>query len=164
MITGLSIIISEPSDVTTLLSTIGKTYVLWIGTKGTGHNMNISQKIRIHHTVNPSASTTSQIMLTTPATLPKWKLNNSVFQRKYSRFQWQRPHWTWCPKISRAATTLNVLSRYIRNTLYIFTIAEFLYILNSPVPASHLLRILQVSIRTKYHDYNYLLLRSLLVF
>ena len=92
------------------------------------------------------------------------KLVYYLFQTEDSRFQWQRSHWTWCPEISIAVTMMNVLSQHISNPLYIFTYTKFLYMLNSPVPALHLLCLCEGSIHTKFHVYTYLLLHSLLVF
>ena len=117
----------------------------------------------MHPSVNPSASTTSQILQITPATHPKWKFNHSVFQRENSRFWWRRPYWTCCPQISMAETTLNFLSCHNSNLLYFYHCKTF-YMINSPVPALHISHVCQGSIRTKYHNYNYLLLRYLLVF
>ena len=98
------------------------------------------------------------------ATQPKWKLDNSVLYGTSSRLLWQRPYLTCCPDIYMAVTTLHVLSQHNRNPLNIFTIYRFIYMLNSPVPALHLLCACQGSIRKKYHYYNYLLLCPFLVF
>ena len=61
-----------------------------------------------------------------------------------------------------AATTLNVLFRHNSNPF--FTITIFPYILISPVPDSHLLRVRHGFICTKPRYYLYLLLNFLLVF
>ena len=148
----------ERSIGTTNSSNIGHTYIFWIGTKVTGHTMDITRKIQIHHIVNPWASVASQIVQTTPATHPKWKLVNYVFQTEDSRFWWQIPHWTCCTRIYMAATMLNLLYRHISNPLYFYH-RKFIYMINYPVPILHLSRVCQWSIHTEFHDFNYLLLR-----
>ena len=64
---------------------------IWLGTNAysfrdivTGHTMNITQKIRIHHTVNPWYSTALIIVQITPENYAIWKFVNSVFQNEGS--------------------------------------------------------------------------------
>ena len=56
---------------TTKSSMIGHIDVLWLGMIVTGHTMNITQKIRIHHTVKPWYYMASQIDKIAPENQPR---------------------------------------------------------------------------------------------
>ena len=87
-----------------------------------------------YHQVNPSAHSIPLVICYFYAHLPGRKLLHSIFQTDDSRF-WIRIN--TCTYLQIAATTLNLLSRKIRNLLFIlFIIARFLYVLISQVPES----------------------------
>ena len=148
--TGLHMIILEPWDGTTIPINSGNTGVLILPREDTGHITNHPQTIRIYHTINPSTSTTVRITSDAKTTQPKLNLDNYVLHRRYSRFQRLQPNWTCYPGTYMDTDTLNILYRHNRS---FFTIVIFLYMLISPVPASHLSRVCQGSIRTKPHNY-----------
>ena len=85
-----------------------------------------------YHQVNPSAHSIPLVICYFYAHLPGRKLLRPIFQTDDSRF-WIRIN--TCTYLQIAATTLNLLSRKIRNLLFIlFIIVEFLFLLISQVP------------------------------
>ena len=121
----------------------------------------LREPIYRYHQVNPWDRTISQVIHNFSANHSGQKLINPIIQIEDSILQGRKSDCTWWTYVPRSATTLNVLSRKIRNLF--FNHRRISLCANFPGSQIALSRDCHESINNKFHDYKYLLLRYLSV-